>query len=214
MARRFVPGPQRIQRFPAGRSLRRRILIICEGKVTEVGYFKDLRRAFSNPSVRVEIDPRHGAPRALVQRAIRLRKEAEAAAQRREDDTYRYSEVWCVFDVDDHPDLEPLRQEAEQNGISLAISNPCFELWALLHFQNHTSYIERQVLAGLLRRRLPNYQKALPFEKIHPGYALAVQRATALDRHREGASDPGGNPSTGVYRLTERIREGGRDASP
>ncbi|HSG38085.1 MAG TPA: RloB family protein, partial [Thermoanaerobaculia bacterium] len=136
-----------------------------------------------------------------------------AEAQRREDDTYRYSEVWCVFDVDDHPDLESLRQEAEQNGISLAISNPCFELWALLHFQNHTSHIERQVLASLLRRRLPAYRKALPFEKIHPGYAQAVQRAAALDRHREDIEDPGGNPSTGVYRLTEQIRQGGRDAS-
>jgi hypothetical protein len=203
--------PRRFQRRSPFGGLRRHILIVCEGKVTEVGYFEACRLAFRNASVKVDIDRRDGAPRTLVQRAIRLRKEAEIRAVKRGDDFFRYDEVWCVFDVDDRPDLAPLRQEAEQNGISLAISNPCFELWALLHFQGHTSHIERQALTGLLRRRLPDYQKALPFERIHSGYAQAVQRAAALDRHWEDTEDPGGNPSTGVYRLTERIREGGRE---
>lgn len=38
--------------------------------------------------------------------------------------------------------------------------------------------------------------------------AEAVQRAEELERRREDVDDPGGNPSTGVHRLTERIREG------
>lgn len=202
--------PRRFQRrVPLG-GPRRQILIVCEGKVTEVRYFEDFRVAFKNSLVKVHIDRRDGAPQALLRRAIRLKKEAEVKATRTEDESVRYDEVWCVFDVDDHPDFASLRLEAQQDGISLAISNPCFELWALLHFQDHTSHIERQALATLLRHRLPDYQKTLPFEKIHPGYTQAVQRAMLLDRYREDAGHPGGNPSTGVYRLTERIREGGR----
>lgn len=208
MARR----PRRFQRRNPFSAPRLHILIVCEGKVTEIGYFEGCREAFKNGRVKVYVDHRDGAAQALLRRASLLRKEADLKARRIGDDSVRYDEVWCVFDVDDKRalDLSSLRQEAEQYGIHLAISNPCFEIWALLHFQDHTAYIERRSLAGLLRRLLPDYEKALPFNRLYPSYPTAVQRATALDRQQEAAGDPGGNPSTGVYRLTERIREGGR----
>ena len=31
---------------------------------------------------------------------------------------------------------------AGANGIRLAISNPCFELWLILHFQDHTAWLD------------------------------------------------------------------------
>jgi hypothetical protein len=49
-------------------------------------------------------------------------------------------EVWCVFDVDEHPKLAEARDQANANGIQLAVSNPCFELWLLLHFQEHRAH--------------------------------------------------------------------------
>ena len=94
--------------------------------------------------------------------------------------------------------------------IRLAISNPCFELWALLHFQDHTAYIERKDARRRLKRHLPQYDKALPFARLHLSYADAVQRAQELERRRKDAGDPGGNPSTGVHKLTEQIRAGGK----
>jgi len=136
-------------------------------------------------------------------------------ADRRMDDLLRYDEVWCVFDVDEHPParLQEARLQASADGIYLAVSNPCFELWALLHFQDQMAHIERGDARRHLQRHVVGYGKALPFKLLYPAYEKAVQRAQELDRRREDADDPGGNPSTGVYRLTERIREGGKGIS-
>jgi RloB-like protein len=202
-------GSRGLQRRPPRREPKQRILIICEGRVTEAGYFKDLRRAFRNPLVEVEIDDQKGVPKTLVERAAVRKKAAERDAKSQRDEFLSYDEVWCVFDVDEHPHLSDARQQARDNGIDLAISNPCFELWALLHFQDHSAFVERKRLRGMLKRHLPKYDKALPFKLLRPGYLQAVQRATDLDRRREEAKDVGGNPSTGVYRLPEKIRLGG-----
>ncbi len=209
MARRSREGSQDIRRRRSRRDIRRRILIVCEGGVTEAGYFRDLWRAIRNASVRLEIDDQGGVPKTLVERAAEKKKEAEREARSQRDAFLLFDEVWCVFDVDDHPHLHDARQQARANGVHLAVSNPCFELWALLHFQDHSAYLERRDARSRLKRHLPDYDKALPFERIHRGYSDAVSRAEELNRRREDAGDPGGNPSTGVYRLTERIREGG-----
>ena len=44
------------------------------------------------------------------------------------------------------------------------------------------------------------------------GYPDAVKRAETLDRRGSDAGEAGANPSTGVYRLTERIRQFGKEA--
>jgi len=201
-----------LRRRPPRREPKRRILVLCEGGVTEAGYFKNLRSEHRNQLVDVEIDPQGGVPKTLVERAAARKKEAEREARSQRDDFLRYDEVWCVFDVDEHPHLPDAQQQARDNGIELAVSNPCFELWALLHFQDHSAFVERRRLRGMLKRHLPGYDKALPYERLRPGYTQAVQRATDLDRRREEAGVVGGNPSTGVYRLTEKIRLGGAGA--
>jgi hypothetical protein len=208
MSRHRREGSEGLHRRPARREPRRRILVIVEGEVTEAGYFKELRKAFRNPLVAVEIDDAGGVPKTLVERAAARKREAERDAKSRRDEFLRYDEVWCVFDVDEHPHLPDARQQARDNGIELAVSNPCFELWALLHFQAQTAFVERGDARKSLQRHLPGYDKTLPFKRLHPNYAEAVRRAQELERRREDADDPGGNPSTGVHRLTERIREG------
>ena len=37
-------------------------------------------------------------------------------------------EVWCVFDIDEHPKVLEASQQAMDNGLKVAISNRCFEL--------------------------------------------------------------------------------------
>ncbi len=209
MPRRISRESENFRRRSPRREPKRRVLVVCEGGVTEAGYFRNLRKVFRNPLIAVEIDDQGGVPKTLVERASEKKREAEREAKSRRDDFLRFDEVWCVFDVDEHPHLHDARQQARDNGVELAVSNPCFELWALLHFQAHSAYLERGDARSRLKRHLPDYDKALPFERIHQGYSDAVSRAQELDRRRGDAGDPGGNPSTGVYRLTERIRAGG-----
>ncbi len=112
--------------------------------------------------------------------------------------------------MDEHPKLADARPQARDNGIELACSNPCFELWALLHFQDQSAFLGRDAARHLLKTHLRQYEKDLPFDRLAPNYEAAVERARHLDRRCAANGCPGGNPSTGVHRLTEEIRNGGR----
>jgi hypothetical protein len=62
-----------LRRRAAFREPRRRVLVACEGEVTEPKYFQALRRIFHNPATVIEIDDRHGTPKTLVARAVELK---------------------------------------------------------------------------------------------------------------------------------------------
>ena len=179
--------------------------MLCEGEVTEPGYFRALRAALRNPLVDIEVEGRGEGPKTLVERAALRKKTSDRHARKERDAYLAYDEIWCVFDVDEHAKLADARQQARDNGIELAVSNPCFELWALLHFQSQTAFLERHTARIKLKEHLPAYDKSLPFERLWPGYIDAVRRATHLERRCEERGCPGDNPSTGVHRLTERM---------
>jgi RloB-like protein len=119
-------------------------------------------------------------------------------------------EFWCVFDVEwpkNHPGLLEAVQQAHANGIHLAISNPCFELWLILHFQDHTAWLDNNQ-ARRLRRRLDNStDKGLDAAKYMPFAADAARRAAVLDtRHlKDGTVLPHDNPSSGMHRLLAAV---------
>jgi hypothetical protein len=54
---------------------------------------------------------------------------------------------------------------------------------------------------------MPGYEKEVPFDLVYPHHQEAVDRAVALNQWQQEQGRPGGNPSTGVHRLTERITE-------
>lgn len=182
--------------------------------MTEPRYFRALRSEYRNALVEIEIDDRGGIPKTLVERAAERKREAEREAKSQRDEFLLYDEVWCVFDVDDHPKLADARQQARDNGIQLAVSNPCFEIWALLHFRDQTAYIQRQAVRSRLKKHLPDYEKELPFAQLKSHYEDAVRRAEKLEERCERDGCPGANPSTGVHRLSERIRAEGRGGRP
>jgi RloB-like protein len=187
---------------------RRRILIVCEGEKTERGYFEAFQRDARNPRVSVEIANQTGEPLHVVRSAIKLKEQDEQRARRERDENLAWDEVWGVFDVDEHPRLGDAKVLAKKNGVRLAISNPCFELWALLHFQDQRAFIDRRRLIDQIKRHLPGYDKGLDYAKLRPGYEDARERARVLSREATRAADPDRNPTTGVPALTESIRTG------
>jgi hypothetical protein len=194
------------RRKAARRQPRFRILIVCEGEVTERSYFKLFQHHVKNPRVHIELPDEPGVPLTVVRTAVRRREESEVDADREGDDNLRFDSVWAVFDVDDHPNLDQALALARTSRIEVAMSNPCFELWALLHFEEQTAHIERRLLVPQLRKHCPDYEKKLPFEKLVPNHEDAVQRARALWDGAARDQDPGRNPTTGVFHLTEIIR--------
>jgi hypothetical protein len=186
-----------------------RILIVCEGTRTEPGYFNELRHTERIP-IDLEIR-RGGVPKTLVERAVELKNAAKKDAKTRQDVNLLYDEVWCVFDIDEHPAVPDAKQQARDNGIELAISNPCFELWILLHFRDQRAHIDRAVVQRDCAKYLPDYEKAVPFAKLHPNYEEVVKRALDLDAWQQTRGGEGSNPSTGVHKLTEKIKSFGRN---
>lgn len=188
---------------------RDRILIVCEGRATEPDYFRSLRHELRAPIV-IEINDKSGVPKTVVERAVELKKEAEKNAKR--DSNLRYDEVWCVFDVDTHPNLPEALQQAAANGIHVALSNPCFELWILLHFEDQRADIDTRAAGSACRKHLPKYQKHITYAELRDQYPSAVDRSKALEAWQSSRGNAGGNPSTKVHTLTERLHSLGKRA--
>ena len=184
------------------------ILVVSEGAVTEPQYLRGLAAACHNPRVQIRIAADHGGPKTVVEIAKKLKTAALKAAKKEGDKNLVFDAVWCVFDVDSHPRIDEAVQQAKDNEIHLAISNPCIELWLLLHFSDHHSLRTRVKIRALLKSYLPAYNKDVNFARdFAKGYESALERATELDE-RAKALNRGHhqqNPSTGFYSLTESI---------
>jgi len=116
-----------------------------------------------------------------------------------------------MFDVDEHPRLNEVETMAGDNGVVLAVSSPCLELWFVIHFEDHEAHIER---ADAQRRsaQLLQSEKALSQEALIALEARlddARARARRLDRKHSGDGSPAWtNPSSGAWRLVDSIRTG------
>lgn len=195
-----------LRRKAPTRSPKRRILIVCEGRKTEHLYFRELQHDVHNPRVHVEVSKETGVPLTVVQNAVRLQQEADTDAARLRDENLKWDDVWAVFDVDEHPHIPEASAMASAHSIHLAVSNPCFELWALLHFCEQRGRIGRHDAQSRLREFMADYEKTLDYARMRNGYSQAVKRAVELERIARCTDCPGDNPTTGVYRLTEQIR--------
>jgi hypothetical protein len=185
-------------------AVKRSLLVFSEGEATEEGYLLHYWRLYRR-AVTVEIDGFHGTPLALVQRAVKAKRQNERAAPRR---GRAHDEVWCVFDVDDHPRLAEGLALAREHGIHLAISNPCIELWFLLHFEDRTAYIERREAQSLAKERLGCGKRLdeAALAALQEGFEAARERAQRLDvKHTGDGSGAHANPSSGAWRLVDSI---------
>ncbi|MBF0394952.1 MAG: RloB domain-containing protein [Alphaproteobacteria bacterium] len=123
----------------------RRVLIVSEGTETEPKYFEALRRHLRLTAAVVVKADCQSTPLAVVRYAI--------------DIGGGYDDVYCLVDRDTHP-LDQARIEAGKAGFRLLISDPCFELWFLLHFKFTTAPFSCcDELARALERYLPDYEK-------------------------------------------------------
>lgn len=195
-----------------------KMLIVCEGAVTEKEYFEQFARRYRNSLVDVVVKGGRGDPHSVVEAAKKLREAAIAEAYKRNDDFLNYQSVWCVFDVDSHPNPKGAKKMAVENGLNVAVSNPCFELWLLLHFSDCPGPLHRDTAQNILKTHISDYDKSVNINDYIHGYNKAVRGAESLDRLAESIGEPGRNPTTGVYKLTESIRphrvDRGADPAP
>lgn len=197
---------RRAPRRVTSKEVRRALLVFCEGEVTEEEYLKHYHRLHRR-SVSVEIGDSGAVPLRLVERAVSAKK----AGERREKRGHgrAHDEVWCIFDVDEHPNLKEAIEMAVRNGICVAVSNPCLELWLLLHFEDQTAHINRHTAQSRVRRRLRTKTKALgetALAELETRYETARERARRLDVKHSGDGSPSRwNPSSEVWKIVDSI---------
>ncbi len=196
--RSYKPGRQR----PRARKIR----IHTEGRVTERSYIDHWNE--QNNQVTVRFGDYSPSPQTLVSKAI-------------SDTKAGYDEVWCVFDRNTHSDFEETVAKAKKHGIRTAISNPCFELWLVLHYENQTSHISSsdiQKRAQKLKIVDDKNKKEIrsdSYQTLTNEYEVAKERAIELDKmHERNDSPKGSNPSSNVWELVERLKPESKNSTP
>ena len=163
-------------------------IIATEGQKTEHKYFSDFYSypLFRNPRIYIHVIKRRQAassPRHVLSELDKIKSEYKLR---------HYDELWMVVDKDawKTQHLSTVARLCRQKNYSLAVSNPCFELWLLLHVKDIAGcsppdqklHIKKQYLITELRRILRGYNKNNPdTDKLFPTISLAINRARILD---------------------------------
>jgi hypothetical protein len=118
------------------------------------------------------------------------------------EDADGFESVFILVDVDEHASLGACLTEAAKGSVQVVVSNPCFEVWLLWHFEDLRAHQSSE----WLRRRLRHYGEGLktlsPKFPFHQ-YGVAVQRA---DGRRCG--EIGQNPSSAMATFVDQLAGG------
>ncbi|MDA8277539.1 MAG: RloB family protein [Actinomycetota bacterium] len=176
---------------------RKIIEVHCEGRVTEPKYLNALKNMLrGRKDVVLNIAKGVGEdPLNIATDAIHSKRMGGS------------DEFWCAFDVDEHKKIDLAISSARKEGINLAISNPCFEVWLILHFHELTAPIETAEAVKLRARLDGSNNKNLNTSKYMKYIEIAQNRAQLLDVYHHGIGNkfPKNNPSTGMHMLIKSL---------
>jgi len=198
---------RRLKRKIGTRPVRRKIYVFAEGQNTEPQYIKAYERFACSSIIEMICDTRTGVPKTLLGYAEEKKNEISRSRYQRENGDR--DEVWIVFDHDEHPEVEQTLARAESLGIETGYSNPCFEVWLLLHFTDYDRDEHRHMTQKECEKLCAGYTRAsrkLPdFKEILVHVEEAELRAKTLKERRD--ADGGQAPLTTVHKLTRAMRK-------
>lgn len=120
-------------------------------------------------------------------------------------------QVWAVFDRNGHPHFNEAVAMCRDNHVLVAQSNPCFELWLVLHLEGYDKPASSGDLQARLHELFPEYDHEKSpnpnFDGFMEKMGSAETRASRQLQHRRKEGNPLDNPSTTVVCLTLAIRE-------
>ena len=172
-------------RVSRGKQMKPIFFVFCEGE-TEMEYVRFLRSLYRAPI------------QVIVKKGKSNISEDIIEHSKREYVTTGKDKVFLMYDLDvtgmlDHLQMIP--------NTELLVSNPCIELWFLLHYQEQKTAISADKCNLLLHKASKEYKKGVLSDKEKKSFAnnrcLAVKRAKSLTEYD--------NPSTTVYRLLELL---------
>ncbi len=196
-------------------------LIACEGECTEPNYIKGLvrcekadKRIAAGTVVRIaqhQHSNPYGAYKDLVSSG-----ELES-----------FDECWIVIDRDEieykgkgvggHSEIDFLKavEECKKAGVNVACSNPCFELWIVLHFEYRDTACSRgdiqskafEKINSILddANKLKTVDALKAFDNLYVILRDKTSVACKFAKKLSENKDMFENPSTGIYQLVESL---------
>ena len=195
----------------------RLIIIAAEGEKTEKQYFDALASsdAYANPKAHVEVLSRN-TPNSAPDHVLE-----QLDTFKRKYNLNRHDELWMVIDYDrwGEEKLSSIAAKCSQKRYLLAVSNPCIELWLLLHVAELSEYspqvldefykspkvsTTRNRIGQELLNILGSYNKSnLNMDHFLPHVEKAISQATRLDTNPDHRWP--NELGTRVYRVAKSI---------
>jgi len=204
----------RLKRSIPTRECKKRFLIVCEDSRSAPNYFRALSK-YLKIAASIEVCPSTLGtdPVNVVQSAIDIREKIEE-----ESNADPFDSVWAVFDADLHSQnkhqIPNARQLADSNTIKLAISNPCFEYWLILHFEScgETELQSDRMISKLstlwIKYAKKKYEKGkADFSHVVKKCDEARKRAEQGRRQAAGRSPEEQNPCSEIDLLIDEIQK-------
>lgn len=167
-----------------------------------------MKSKFRDALIEIVITPELTDPQSLVEQA----KIQRHSISKTRDSFEKDDEVWAVFDHDgrDENRLRHARDLCDGAGIGIGFSNPCFEVWLILHKDDYQKPCDSKRAQKDLQSHLPDYDrhrsKRADFNPLLKDLEAAETRAERQLAQREKEGAPHGPPSTSVFRLTRAIK--------
>ena len=183
-------------RFSKGKAMLPNFFVFCEGD-SEVKYVEILRSYYRQPVHIIAKKTLLNITPALVERC------KATYVQTKNDHTF------LMYDLDVPSVLERLKKIP---NTTLLCSNPCFELWLLLHVTEQRSEITSDEVVKELRKSAlvwRGYKKS-QFTKEQLTF-LQTNTDVAIDRAKKLREFQ--NPSTSIYKLIEMLKEDARSST-
>ncbi len=168
------------------------VLIVCEGSKMEINYFNGLINHLKLSTVNIQmLDIKQTTPDSLFREAKGLYQDAKRKGN-------SYDKVYCIFDKDRHAKYQETKDNIEQaKNFYVAFSEPCFEYWLLLHYENTTkpfTCFDELKKDKMFKKHFPDYQKNQDvFTNLQDKIPTACQNAE-------------NNPHTNIHKLIKYLQ--------
>lgn len=188
----------RFRRPDPTRSYRKIFHVFMEGTKTEPLYF-EIFRSYSNVSIKPYPSNKKNSAKQIFNRVKKFISREKPI---------KSDELWIMVDIDNNKkeDLHDIKEWCKKkHGRALAVSNPKFEYWLLLHFDKGDDLRGAESVVKRLEKYLPSFSKSnLDLPKLQLAIPTAILHAKAkISQCEDWYTDY----HTTVFQLVEKIEE-------
>jgi len=166
------------RRFTRGapvRNYRKLYIIVPEGEETEPEYFRLFMREGTSFRLQILSRKKSSAPLEVFNRARQYFRQNKLR---------KTDSVWLILDRDawSEETLNTVWEKCQKYDFKIGVSNPCFEYWLLLHFENGKHITTARNCRDRLKQYIPEYtKKKIGRKKLLPNIQTAINHAREKD---------------------------------